>query len=88
MAINTGEPRRAMDRVMFRSKDPLKALIDIRTVRTYLDEQEVAFIKSARGNGTSWTEIATALGTSRQAAWDRWHELDEGLAEAPIENVP
>jgi hypothetical protein len=70
-----------MDRVMFRSRDPLKALIDIRTVRTYLDEQEVVFIKSARRSGTSWTEIATGLGTSRQAAWDRWHELDEVLLE-------
>ncbi|HUB72161.1 MAG TPA: glycosyl hydrolase family 28-related protein, partial [Acidimicrobiales bacterium] len=39
-------------------------------------EREVGFIRWARRNGTTWTEIATALGTTRQGAWDRWHELD------------
>jgi len=24
------------------------------------------------------TEIATSLGVTRQSAWERWHELDEG----------
>jgi hypothetical protein len=27
----------------------------------------------------SWAEIATALGVTRQAAWERWHEIDETL---------
>jgi hypothetical protein len=29
----------------------------------------------------SWTEIATALGVSRQAAWERLHEIDEQLTQ-------
>ena len=81
MALNTGEPRRAMDRVMFRAGDPLKALGDIRTVRAYLDEREVEFIKWARRKSVSWTEIAVAVGITRQGAWDRWHELDDNPGE-------
>lgn len=76
MAINSGEPRRAMDRVMFRSSDPLKGLGDIRTVRGYLEEREIDFVKAARQWGKSWAEIAASIGTSRQAAWERWQELD------------
>jgi hypothetical protein len=76
MALNTGEPRKAMDRVMFRAGDPLKALGDIRTVRAYLDEKEVEFVKRARQAELTWAEIAASVGVSRQAAWERWQELD------------
>jgi hypothetical protein len=79
MAINTGEPRKAMDRVMFRSGGyPLHGLGDIRTVRAYLDEKEVEFVRQARQQDKSWAEIAASAGVSRQAAWERWQELDEG----------
>ena len=64
-----------MDRVMFRSGDPLIALGDIRTVRAYLDECEVNFVKRARQQGRSWAEIAASVGTTRQSAWERWQEL-------------
>jgi hypothetical protein len=30
-----------------------------------------------------WAEIAAAAGISRQAAWERWHEMT-----APLEQVP
>jgi hypothetical protein len=30
-----------------------------------------------RWESPPWTEIATALGVTRQSAWERWHELDE-----------
>ena len=36
-----------------------------------------AMIRSARGAGASWTQIGSALGTSKQAAWEshnRWIE--------------
>jgi hypothetical protein len=78
MVLNTGEPRKAMDRVLFRAGDPLKALGDVRTVRAYLDEREVEFVKWARQQGKSWTEIAAVVGTSRQSAWERWSDLDDG----------
>jgi hypothetical protein len=35
-------------------------------------------VREARKAGLSWTDIATALGVTRQSAWERWHELDEG----------
>jgi DNA invertase Pin-like site-specific DNA recombinase len=66
-----------MDRVMFRAGDPLKALGDLRTVRAYLDEREIEFVQWARQGNKSWAEIAAAVGITRQAAWERWQELDE-----------
>jgi hypothetical protein len=36
-----------------------------------------AMVRSARGAGASWTQIGTALGSSKQAAWEahnRWIE--------------
>lgn len=36
-----------------------------------------AMVRSARGAGASWTRIGTALGTTKQAAWEahnRWIE--------------
>ncbi len=62
MALNTGEPRKAMDRVMFRTADPLKGLGDIRTVRAYLDEKEIQFVKTARERQQSWAAIAASAG--------------------------
>jgi hypothetical protein len=75
MAINTGEPRKAMDRVMFRTSG-LDGLSEIRTVRAYLDEKEIEFVRQARQAEKSWAEIAARAGITRQAAWERWQELD------------
>ncbi|WP_461165319.1 hypothetical protein [Arthrobacter sp. R4-81] len=36
-------------------------------------------MKYARKAGLSWAEIANALGVTRQAVWERWHEIDETL---------
>ncbi|WP_227471745.1 AsnC family protein [Paenarthrobacter sp. YJN-5] len=36
-------------------------------------------VKHARKAGLSWAEIATALGVSRQAVWERWHDIDATL---------
>jgi hypothetical protein len=36
-----------------------------------------AMVRTARGNGASWTQIGAALGSSKQAAWEahnRWIE--------------
>jgi hypothetical protein len=36
-----------------------------------------AMVRSARGTGASWSQIGTALGTTKQAAWEahnRWTE--------------
>jgi len=51
----------------------------VQEIRAKCDRTELATVKQAREAGLSWTEIATALGVSRQATWERWHELDETL---------
>lgn len=51
----------------------------IQQVRQTCDNTELRTVKYARKAGLTWAEIATALGVTRQAAWDRWHELDDAL---------
>jgi hypothetical protein len=60
----------------------LAALNDVHLVRSLLDRAELVAVRTARRHGKSWAEIATVLHVSRQAAWDRWHELDD---DAPSE---
>lgn len=54
----------------------LHTLSCVQQVRATIDRNELATVKTAREAELSWTEIATALGISRQAAWERWHEID------------
>ena len=56
-------------------------LMAIQQVRKTCDHSELATVKYARKAGLSWTEIATALGVTRQSAWERWHEIDETLPD-------
>ena len=60
----------------------LDALSDVSAVRRLLDEAELAAVRAARRNGSSWAEIATMLGVTRQSAWEKWRELDEPGATA------
>jgi hypothetical protein len=52
----------------------LKALEDIRFVRALLDTAERNAVRTARNHGQSWTDVASALGVSRQSAWERWRD--------------
>ena len=54
-------------------------LTAIQQVRQACDLTELRTVRYARKAGLSWAEIATALGVTRQAAWERWHEVDETL---------
>ena len=56
-------------------------LIAIQQVRQTCDHTELTTVTYARKAGLSWTEIAGALGVTRQSAWERWHEIDETLPE-------
>jgi hypothetical protein len=75
--------RRAWDRLAAwqrSGRDPdaaLDALDDIGVVRRVLEQAELAAVRTARGAGKSWAEIATMLGVSRQSAWERWRDLDD-----------
>jgi DNA invertase Pin-like site-specific DNA recombinase len=57
----------------------LVTLSSIRHIRQRCDSTELRTVRLAREAGLSWTEIAAVLGVSRQATWERWHELDEDL---------
>jgi len=51
----------------------------VQEIRQQCDLTELATVRQARRAGLSWTEIAGALGVTRQSAWERWHELDDTL---------
>lgn len=57
-------------------------LMAIQQVRQTCDNTELVTVKYARKAGLSWAEIATSLGVTRQAAWERWHEIDETLPKS------
>ena len=60
----------------------LAALADVGFVRHLLDQAELVAVRTARRHGKSWAEIATKLGVTRQSAWERWRELDDGPSSA------
>lgn len=41
-----------------------------------LDEYRANDISTARAEGFSWQDIAESIGTTRQAAWERYRHLD------------
>lgn len=49
--------------------DPLEVLRTVGTYQRYLDALEKAAVRTARGMGRSWDEVAGALGVRRQSAW-------------------
>ena len=60
------------------------------TRRIELEERIAGLIRSARRNGASWALIGDALGTSRQAANERYAHLvdeDQGDGLEPAERV-
>jgi len=60
-------------------QEVLLTLRCVQEIRSKCDQTEVGTVREARKAGLSWTEIAGALGVTRQAAWERWRELDETL---------
>ena len=54
----------------------LRALVDTHLVRHLLDQAELNIVKTARHRGKTWTDIATVLQISREAARERWRDLD------------
>jgi hypothetical protein len=65
---------------LHRIEEALEALSDIRLVRGLLDEAEAGAVRAARLASSTWSEIGAKLGTSRQAAWEKWHDLDGSSA--------
>ena len=59
--------------------DALTALGNMPNLREALNQWEASLARDALANGASWAVIGEALGTSRQAAWER---LRPGIAAA------
>lgn len=56
----------------------------LRRVDTELHTHEAdrdMMIRQARRSGASWSQIGEALGTSKQAAWERFRALDPAVKE-------
>ena len=65
-----------------RPSDAINALGEVRTIRLLLEEKERELVTRARKEETPWSAIGAALGVSRQAAWERWHEVDSTVKGA------
>jgi hypothetical protein len=61
------------------SGDPLAALKAAQDLRALLPSWESQLARQALAAGATWESIGQALGTSRQAAWER---LRPGIARA------
>lgn len=55
-------------------EEPLKVVNGVRRGIEQLQEELRRSVREARKLGHSWQEIADALGTSRQAAWEQFRE--------------
>jgi hypothetical protein len=62
--------------------DSLEALAAVPAFRDALSQWEAGLARDALANGASWTTIGDALGTSRQAAWERLRPGIAALIEA------
>ena len=85
---NPGPARRSFRALQGPRKGPLngeelwkaevvRTLGAIKWIRGRVDGTELGTVEQARQLGMSWAEIGSRLGISRQAAWEKWHELDE-----------
>jgi hypothetical protein len=61
------------------AEDSLASLTGMAALRDALSRWEASLARDALAAGASWTTIGQALGTSRQAAWER---LRPGIAAA------
>jgi hypothetical protein len=53
-------------------EQPLDGLREARGIERALDKVLWDQVRRARADGCSWTEVGEALGTSKQAAWERF----------------
>ena len=53
--------------------DPLEALAATRTLSALLSEWQAHLAAEATAAGATWEVVGGAIGTSRQAAWERFH---------------
>jgi hypothetical protein len=69
------------------SADPLAALQGARDLKDELARFEARIARHALANGETWETIGAALGTSRQAAWERLRKAIAADIEADKNRV-
>ena len=62
--------------------DPMEVLRLAGTYQRYLFEVQDKAVRAARAQGRTWEEIGEAVGTTRQAAWQRFSKV------APANPIP
>ncbi len=72
----------------FQHQNILAAIRETREDAKRADDRLTALVSAARGYGISWQSIGHALGTSKQAAWERYGSLDVGLPPHVVVIVP
>ncbi|MDQ3931627.1 MAG: hypothetical protein M3252_02160 [Actinomycetota bacterium] len=60
---------------------PLDVLRVVGVYQRYLDAVEREAVKAARRTGSTWHEIATAIGGTKQSAWQRLRHLEQAVRE-------
>lgn len=70
MAEATGSPQQLTQDAS--SRDPAVGLRAVASLRILVDRLQDLQVQSARAEGWSWQQIATALGVSRQAVHQRY----------------
>ena len=55
--------------------DPMEVLRMAGTYQRYLFEVQDKAVRAARAQGRTWEEIGEAVGTTRQAAWQRFSKV-------------
>jgi len=55
----------------------LAALAECRALHRPISDWQAGLVREALGEGSTWEEVGETLGTSRQAAWARFHGLIE-----------
>jgi hypothetical protein len=61
--------------------DPLEALGATRALKAHLSTWEAQLAQEAVADGASWATVGEAVGVSRQAAWERFHDERHELRE-------
>lgn len=64
------------------ASDPLTALARLGALRDAVSHWEAVLARAALADGASWAAIGEALGTSRQAAWERLRPAIAAAIEA------
>jgi|KBSMisStaDraftv2_1062788.scaffolds.fasta_scaffold2076453_1 hypothetical protein len=57
--------------------DPLEVIKLAARYQRYLDAVQMKAVPAARASGHTWEEIGAAIGTSRQAVWQRFRGVHE-----------